>query len=337
MSNDNLNPILNPDCECPTPEVETPSECPAPEQVAFDVSVLPDECGSCDEVIVPAAPAIADLTPTTKCLDVDPAYNYIPAIDKTPGVGGHHVFYELHPACVRPMQLCDFCVSEVTCPEDIGLTIRKGFDNVFSVMPGESAVGAGDGAEKPLLFWVHDSHLERVMSEFGYIKVAQEGNYNEWMPRDCVVNGYVISPAVAFPGDDCFLREMPAIGTIPTVVTEQPVTSVLDDSDDSNDSDDSDDSDDSGGVIVSDVTAPTVTDPGGQSPSPGVPFTIQLEADEANVTWSATGLGNGLSIDSNTGVISGTPLNAGVLSVTVTATDAAGNESDPVVILFSVN
>ena len=304
MSEDNLNPILNPDCECPTPEAETPSECPTPETVDIPVSVLPDECGTCDEEIVPAAPTVPDLTPTTKCLDIDPAYQFIPAVDKTPGVGGTHYFYELHPACARPMQLCNFCVTEVTCPEDIGLTIRKGFDNTFSVM--------AEGAEKPLLFWVHDSHLDRVMSEVGYIKVAQLGNYNEWVPRDCVVSGYVISPSVHFPGDDCFLREMPAIGTIPTVVSEEPITSVLDEP-------------------PADVTAPVV------SPIADVAHTgdvdippIQPVSDEAGVTWTATGLPADLVIDPSTGEITGQIQAAGTYPVTVIATDAAGNESDPV-------
>ncbi|WP_328296763.1 putative Ig domain-containing protein [Streptomyces sp. NBC_00435] len=48
------------------------------------------------------------------------------------------------------------------------------------------------------------------------------------------------------------------------------------------------------------------------------------EGGTAPYTWSATGLPAGLSIDSATGTVTGTPTTAGNSNVTVTATDAAG-------------
>jgi len=313
MSDNTLNPILDPDCECPEVVQPVPTDCPDTEAVTFDIDVTPEECGVCDEIIVPAPPMIPDVVVTKECRSADPAYSYIPAIDKTPGVGGAHYFYELHPACVRPMLNCTFCIENNICPEDIGLTYRKGDDNVYSAMP--------QGAVQPLLFFVHDSHKDRVLSEIGYVKVAQNGNFNEWQPRDCVSNGYVISPSVAFPGDDCFLQtrelggNLPQIGTLPTVVTSMPVTSVTD----------------------PDTVAPTVTTVADPNSTSGAAITpVQLVADEAIVTWVATPLPAGLMLDPATGLITGTPTTAGVTSVVVTGTDAAGNVSAPATITWTV-
>jgi large repetitive protein len=80
------------------------------------------------------------------------------------------------------------------------------------------------------------------------------------------------------------------------------------------------------------VTDPvTLSDPGTQSATEGVPFALQMEGTDANglpLTWGATGLPPGLGIDAGTGLITGTPA-AGdaatdVFTATVTATDPNG-------------
>lgn len=45
------------------------------------------------------------------------------------------------------------------------------------------------------------------------------------------------------------------------------------------------------------------------------------------LTWSATGLPPGLSLDGATGVLSGTPTTAGMYSLTVSAVDPASNDA----------
>jgi hypothetical protein len=57
-------------------------------------------------------------------------------------------------------------------------------------------------------------------------------------------------------------------------------------------------------------------------------------ATSSGYTWAASGLPNGLTIDGNSGVISGTPTQAGPFSITVTATDGAGA---PISATFNVN
>jgi hypothetical protein len=72
----------------------------------------------------------------------------------------------------------------------------------------------------------------------------------------------------------------------------------------------------------------TVTNPGSQSGTVGTAASLQVSASDSaagqTLTYSATGLPAGLSINSSTGLISGTPTTAATSSVTVTATDTTG-------------
>jgi subtilase family serine protease len=72
----------------------------------------------------------------------------------------------------------------------------------------------------------------------------------------------------------------------------------------------------------------TVTNPGSQTGTVGTAASLQISASDSasgqTLTYSASGLPAGLSINSSTGLISGTPTTAGTSSVTVTATDTTG-------------
>ncbi|SEM03884.1 putative Ig domain-containing protein [Streptacidiphilus jiangxiensis] len=72
----------------------------------------------------------------------------------------------------------------------------------------------------------------------------------------------------------------------------------------------------------------TVTNPGTQSSTVGTAASVQVAASDSasgqTLTYGATGLPAGLSINSSTGLISGTPTTAGTSTVTVTATDPTG-------------
>ena len=72
----------------------------------------------------------------------------------------------------------------------------------------------------------------------------------------------------------------------------------------------------------------TVTNPGTQTSTVGTPVNLQIQASDSapgqTLTYSATGLPAGLSINSSTGLISGTPTTAGTSTATVTATDTTG-------------
>ncbi|MGW0770224.1 putative Ig domain-containing protein [Streptomyces sp. NPDC002676] len=71
----------------------------------------------------------------------------------------------------------------------------------------------------------------------------------------------------------------------------------------------------------------TVTNPGSQSTTTGSSVSLQIKASDsagAALTYSASGLPTGLSVNSSTGLISGTASTAGTYQVTVTAKDSTG-------------
>jgi RHS repeat-associated protein len=74
------------------------------------------------------------------------------------------------------------------------------------------------------------------------------------------------------------------------------------------------------------AVAPAVTNPGTQTGTIGTAYskTMTASGGSAPFTWTASGLPAGLSINSTSGTVSGTPTTAGGATVTVTATDATG-------------
>jgi hypothetical protein len=72
----------------------------------------------------------------------------------------------------------------------------------------------------------------------------------------------------------------------------------------------------------------TVTNPGSRTGTVGTAASLQITASDSasgqTLTYSATGLPAGLSINSATGLISGTPSTANAYTVMVTATDSTG-------------
>lgn len=83
-------------------------------------------------------------------------------------------------------------------------------------------------------------------------------------------------------------------------------------------------------VMVTTNQPPSLTNPGDQINGVGVPLTLSLSASDPDgngLSYSATGLPAGLTINSASGVIAGTPTTAGNSTVTVTVSDGQGGSA----------
>ncbi len=69
---------------------------------------------------------------------------------------------------------------------------------------------------------------------------------------------------------------------------------------------------------------PKITSPTTGCGTTGVPYSYQITADQAINTWGAAPLPAGLTVNTSTGLISGTPTAVGVFSITLSATNANG-------------
>ena len=81
--------------------------------------------------------------------------------------------------------------------------------------------------------------------------------------------------------------------------------------------------------------APVISSAATAGGTTGAAFTYTITASSAPITFSATGLPAGLSINSSTGLISGTPTTAGTYIATVSATNDDGTGSKQVTITIS--
>ena len=80
-------------------------------------------------------------------------------------------------------------------------------------------------------------------------------------------------------------------------------------------------------AALANLGAPVVTSASNATGQTGVAFSYQVTASNNPTGFGATGLPTGLSIDPNSGIISGIPTDAGSSTVTVTATNGSGTGS----------
>jgi hypothetical protein len=85
-------------------------------------------------------------------------------------------------------------------------------------------------------------------------------------------------------------------------------------------------------VITINPAAPLITSSLSASGTVGTNFNYQITATSSPTSYNATGLPSGLSVNTSTGAISGTPGSAGTTNVTISATNAGGTGSAILVI-----
>ncbi len=88
-------------------------------------------------------------------------------------------------------------------------------------------------------------------------------------------------------------------------------------------------------ITINVPSAPVITSSGTASGSTGSAFSYIITASNSPASYGATGLPAGLSVNTATGAISGTPSTAGTYNTTVSATNPAGTGTKGVVITIS--
>lgn len=74
-------------------------------------------------------------------------------------------------------------------------------------------------------------------------------------------------------------------------------------------------------------TPPLITSPAAASGQVGLAFTYAITASNSPTSYGASGLPGGLTVNGTTGVITGTPTQAGTFAATISATNAGGTSS----------
>lgn len=83
------------------------------------------------------------------------------------------------------------------------------------------------------------------------------------------------------------------------------------------------------------LNPPVITSPLTASGTINQVFSYQIAATNSPTTFGATGLPNGLAVNTTTGAISGTPTASGVTPVTITATNADGSDTETLTITIA--
>jgi formylglycine-generating enzyme required for sulfatase activity len=88
-------------------------------------------------------------------------------------------------------------------------------------------------------------------------------------------------------------------------------------------------------VEASGIEVPAITSTSSGSAKANGAFTYQITATNAPTSYEASGLPAGLSIDSNTGLISGIPTTGGIYSIALSARNLAGTGSAPLLLTIT--
>ena len=90
-------------------------------------------------------------------------------------------------------------------------------------------------------------------------------------------------------------------------------------------------------ITVAATTKPVITSATTATATVGVPFSYHIVATNSPTSYNAAGLRDALSVNTTTGLISGTPGTAGTVKLTISATNANGTGDATLTITVGAN
>ena len=227
-----LNPLaVSGSCECPPGAENIPSDPQQPSVVSTSlVECFANQCGVCDDKIVAAPPAVAQVVTDKVCYQFDPGYCAL-RVRRPENTSNESLIIAVDPSrgAVVPGGTSCATLCEDADLLDVHAQYEMGGNHVYEWLPSVALTGppAAPAATVALKFFVDPIYKHRVNCELGYVILGNHNQYNEWQPRSYVENHFVRTSDQPFSLGSVNLALDPAAALIGNELGTAPLIEVL--------------------------------------------------------------------------------------------------------------